>query len=590
MFCKNCGKQLDDHVQVCPYCNIPTSTSYRQMSAQPWVVPTGLEADEVSTEEMEAEWSRVIAEYEPDEAEDNGIYAASFEADHIFDTDSDGGSSASHSVLKPILIVLAVIAILAAICFCAKLLLDRRAAALAESNPVVSYTPEEDEPADAAQEVQALPGTDSSASAALLSQDDCQTLVEQTFELFAQYHATNDNAVTFLIYGSRDVNTNTLDDYQGMVMVNNATGSLSILSGMEGYTVPAELAPAADEEELIALTMYVSGVDYALYFWKDLDTSAGTYPAIPLGGEVSYIRDANEDYAKVIYQDQVGYVRKDYISETKPVIDEEVKYDMYVTAAAIALRQYPSDSSAILSALPMGTKLGYIMTMPLNDDYCKVSYNGQILYTCLADLSRTEPSEEALDEAADEISETLSQLQSAVVTLPDPEEETAETAEDDGADASETTGERITPIAVTASSYLTESDGTVYSADLIMDDDGSTCWTEGADGDGLGETLTFTIEEGTKLTAIEIINGYCSSEAVFFKNAAPTQLEITTGGKTATVDLTRCSDDYATAAAAMTCPLSDTLTSDGTVTVRIIAVRSGNTYSDTCISELWFIG
>ena len=78
---------------------------------------------------------------------------------------------------------------------------------------------------------------------------------------------------------------------------------------------------------------------------------------------------------------------------------------------------------------------------------------------------------------------------------------------------------------VTASSYLSE-ENIKHVPDLIMDGDTTTAWVEGVDGNGEGESITFTFGDLYTVSDIKIWNGYQKSEDLYYKNARPAELEL----------------------------------------------------------------
>lgn len=66
------------------------------------------------------------------------------------------------------------------------------------------------------------------------------------------------------------------------------------------------------------------------------------------------------------------------------------------------------------------------------------------------------------------------------------------------------------------SEYVSKS-GKDYSANQLIDNDYSTCWQEGSDGNGIGETLSFEFDE-TTIYRIDIVNGNRSYDGSYSKN------------------------------------------------------------------------
>lgn len=73
-------------------------------------------------------------------------------------------------------------------------------------------------------------------------------------------------------------------------------------------------------------------------------------------------------------------------------------------------------------------------------------------------------------------------------------------------------------IAIKASSTL-EADGYDYNAYNLVDGDRTTAWTEGTDGDGINEYVTFQYEKQINFTGISIRNGYQKVETYFIRTA-----------------------------------------------------------------------
>ena len=91
--------------------------------------------------------------------------------------------------------------------------------------------------------------------------------------------------------------------------------------------------------------------------------------------------------------------------------------------------------------------------------------------------------------------------------------------------------ETLIPGYIMASSTLVEP-GYDHSAWLVQDYDTSTAWTEGAPGNGLGESLYMETDRYAVITGGVICTGYYRSEDLFYKNGAPTRIYIHTGSQT----------------------------------------------------------
>ena len=140
----------------------------------------------------------------------------------------------------------------------------------------------------------------------------------------------------------------------------------------------------------------------------------------------------------------------------------------------------------------------------------------------------------------------------------------------------------ITSSAITsivASSFLSES-SIEHSADLVMDGSLSNAWVEGADGQGIGEAITFVFDGEYLVSGFTINAGYQKSEDLFKKNSRPKILYARIPNESRYI----------------TCTLSDyngqqTILFDSPVTTNAIMfvigdVYEGSKYEDTVISEM----
>ena len=131
---------------------------------------------------------------------------------------------------------------------------------------------------------------------------------------------------------------------------------------------------------------------------------------------------------------------------------------------------------------------------------------------------------------------------------------------------------------VTASSYLSE-ENIKHVPDLIMDGDTTTAWVEGVDGNGEGESITFTFGDLYAVSDIKIWNGYQKSEDLYYKNARPAELELEfSDGSTERISLQDTSSGFQEFA------LERHVTSY--VKIKIISTYEGSKYEDTVISEI----
>lgn len=135
---------------------------------------------------------------------------------------------------------------------------------------------------------------------------------------------------------------------------------------------------------------------------------------------------------------------------------------------------------------------------------------------------------------------------------------------------------------VTSSSeFPADADGSyfaVQAADLVRD----TYWCEGNKaGDGAGEWIEFAFDAPTRISAMSLCNGMCSTSEMLKKGNAPSSVTLQfSDGSTQKVELK----------ALMPLPQKYPLTPVTTSSVRIKldAIRKGTDYNDACISEVSF--
>ncbi|MEQ1502092.1 MAG: discoidin domain-containing protein [Myxococcota bacterium] len=136
---------------------------------------------------------------------------------------------------------------------------------------------------------------------------------------------------------------------------------------------------------------------------------------------------------------------------------------------------------------------------------------------------------------------------------------------------------------VTASSeFAPDADGSYYAvqaADNVRD----TYWCEGSKtSDGVGEWLEFKFDAPTRISALSVCNGMCSTADVLKKGNAPSTVTLQfSDGSTQKVELK----------ALMPLPQKVTITpvTTASVKLKVDAVRKGTEFDDTCLSEVTFV-
>lgn len=129
-----------------------------------------------------------------------------------------------------------------------------------------------------------------------------------------------------------------------------------------------------------------------------------------------------------------------------------------------------------------------------------------------------------------------------------------------------------------ASSTLT-AEGYDYSVNQLYDQNYSTCWTEGVEGDGIGQTVTVNFESRVKINTLNIVNGYNKTYDLYQKNNRVKKVTlIFDDGSEETVEL---KDSFNISQS-----ISFTEKQTKTVKVRIDEVYKGTKYEDTCLTEM----
>ena len=119
-----------------------------------------------------------------------------------------------------------------------------------------------------------------------------------------------------------------------------------------------------------------------------------------------------------------------------------------------------------------------------------------------------------------------------------------------------------------------------YGAEQVFDGILSTCWAEGAPGDGEGEAITLWGTGTQTFSGFTIFNGYQKTEEIYYWNPRATQMDVLVDGVyIATFDL---DDVYGSS---QTFYFDEPV--DGSeITFRIMATNPGNKYADCSISEI----
>ena len=149
-------------------------------------------------------------------------------------------------------------------------------------------------------------------------------------------------------------------------------------------------------------------------------------------------------------------------------------------------------------------------------------------------------------------------------------------------------------ILLSASSELAPSGELSYAAANLDDFELATAWVEGADDNGIGESISFTIRsKGDPLYAIQyingldLVNGYVKNTDVFQANACPVLLRLWFDGEAVCCLRLLDSRDLQTVEFA---PLHLSDTADHVLRLEIVEVRSGSRFTDTAMTDIQLRG
>ncbi len=174
-----------------------------------------------------------------------------------------------------------------------------------------------------------------------------------------------------------------------------------------------------------------------------------------------------------------------------------------------------------------------------------------------------------------------------VFELTEPEEINPEDGDDGPQDCFPVTN-------IKATSRLASQGANNYNEKNLYDEDFKTSWVEGVKGYGIGEKITFTLEDVyAGATGIIITNGYSKSPTAWKNNSRVKQLKFSVDGEPKYIlnlkdqmgdQVFRWDEDGAVNED------GDKLVGTFTVTLEILDVYKGDKYDDTAISEVLFLG
>lgn len=143
--------------------------------------------------------------------------------------------------------------------------------------------------------------------------------------------------------------------------------------------------------------------------------------------------------------------------------------------------------------------------------------------------------------------------------------------------------EQLQVVQVSASSQLPPEGSISYEPGLVVDDDPTTAWNEGAEGSGAGESLRLQLAQDSWVTGLVLRNGYQKDEQAYFDNARASRMLVRFGDGTAFVV------DVLDRSGAQIVRLPEPVHT-ATVTLEVLEAVPGGQYQDLAISEVEILG
>lgn len=135
-------------------------------------------------------------------------------------------------------------------------------------------------------------------------------------------------------------------------------------------------------------------------------------------------------------------------------------------------------------------------------------------------------------------------------------------------------------IADSSSSSFLKTSKRSFDSSLCIDSNSSTCWQDGVEGNGEGESLTFVFHGTEPVSGFSILNGKQTNENAFFDNARVHKLDVKIGSKTYNVVL---DDEMTKQSFRLKSPKEAE-----EISITITSAYDGNKWQDLCISEVEF--
>lgn len=120
-----------------------------------------------------------------------------------------------------------------------------------------------------------------------------------------------------------------------------------------------------------------------------------------------------------------------------------------------------------------------------------------------------------------------------------------------------------------------------YGPYNVLDSSLSTCWAEGESGSGQGCFIKLYSDDVVAVNEIDIMNGYCKTEGLFYKNNRVKELKISFSDGTEKNVMLSSEFSEQPNHIVLDEPVKTTY-----IKFEIVSVYEGTAYDDTCISEI----
>ncbi len=141
--------------------------------------------------------------------------------------------------------------------------------------------------------------------------------------------------------------------------------------------------------------------------------------------------------------------------------------------------------------------------------------------------------------------------------------------------------EKVTVSGADATSTIAQT-GVDNSPQVLLDGNEKTSWQEGKDDEGIGETVTLTLEKSYNVRFLVFKLGNWRSASSYEKNNRPENMTIALDGQSFSMTFPDEMEEFCVELS-KDCPASE-------VTLTIDSVYKGSVYNDTCISEVEVYG